>query len=251
LPELKDKLIDEINYLNEIALQMTKVYQYWHHRRLIVQKYGKLPPNEYTTLDNIYSEDDKNYHMWTYRMWLTQFSNSWEREFIDIVKKLGENPKNNSAWSYRYFLVFHDADYIKVAKNEVDFARNYITKDVDNESAWVYYKGLLFFSPNKTFGDKSTANSLSNLLKEDAKNFCMAICKADEKNRFSRGMLVDLFKENKETVENAKKLCDELCEVDKIRKNYWLWVKENIDGKKLIEEIKTEKNEPDLTKMKI
>eukprot|EP01022_Parablepharisma_sp_SALTPOND_P032970 TRINITY_DN87976_c0_g1_i1.p6 TRINITY_DN87976_c0_g1~~TRINITY_DN87976_c0_g1_i1.p6 ORF type:complete len:300 (-),score=53.16 TRINITY_DN87976_c0_g1_i1:6072-6971(-) len=224
-----------MKYLNEIALSMTKVYQYWHHRRLIVQKYGKLPADEYDALENVYIEDDKNYHMWTYRMWLTEFAGTWEQEFKDVVKKIEENPKNNSVWSYRYYIVFHNADYVKVAKTEAEFAKTYIVKDLDNESAWVYYKGILLFSPKKTFGDKAAALELAEKLKGEAIGFCQAIRNADEPNRFARGMLVDLLKDKKETVVEAKKMCDELVEVDKIRKNYWLWVKDGIENKTGIE----------------
>ena len=77
---------------------MSKVYQYWHHRRLIIQKYGKIPPNENTIMQAIYEDDDKNYHMWTYKMWLTERFNCWVSEKEDIKKKIEENPKNNSAW---------------------------------------------------------------------------------------------------------------------------------------------------------
>ena len=231
VPDLQTKLIDEITYLNEIALNMIKVYQYWHHRRLIVQKYGKLPADEYDTMQKVYNEDDKNYHMWTYRIWLTQQFGAWEKELDYIVQKVEENPKNNSSWSYRYFIRFHEADYTKVAIQEADYAKMYIIKDVDNESAWVYFKGVLFFSPDKTHGDKTAVAELVKKLKEEAKTFCGKIIEMDAKNRFARGMLVDLLKERKETMAEAKNMCDELVEVDKIRKNYWLWVKEGIDTK--------------------
>ncbi len=207
LPELGAKLLDEIGYLNANALEMTKVYQYWHHRRLVINKFGALPPNEYETLQKIYNEDDKNYHMWTYRMWLTQNFSQWKDEEKDIVKKIETNPKNNSAWSYRYFITFHNVDYTKVARGEIEFLKSYLAKDLDNESVWVYYKGVLFATADKcTVGDKKAAAEEAEKLQAEAEGFCKKVLETDKESRFARSVLVDLYRKRKETAELAKKV---------------------------------------------
>jgi hypothetical protein len=46
---------------------MTKIYQYWHHRRVISQAFNKMYEDEMEFLEDIMTDDDKNYHMYTYR----------------------------------------------------------------------------------------------------------------------------------------------------------------------------------------
>ena len=219
LPELKNRLLDEIAYLNEIASSMSKNFQYWHHRRLVIDKYGKLPDDELEKLEIAYQSDEKNYHMWTYKMWLTERFNIWDEEKKNIIGKMKENPHNNSAWSYRHYLYFYHGDYMDLSKNEVDFAIKEIISDIDNECAWVYYKGLLFTESKRTSADKKLVMELTRKLKENAKKFCKEIIMVNETNRFALSMLFDILKEEKESMDEAKKICEKLIEVDKIRKN--------------------------------
>jgi len=248
VPELADKIEEERKYINSIGPSMTKNYQYWHHRILLVKKYGKLPEDEYKHLKDIYDLDDKNYHMWTYRMWITETFNLWETEKEDIVEKIKKNPTNNSAWSYRYFLVFHNADYTKVAEIEVDFAKKAITSNVTNECAWVYYKGVLFVSRKKTVGDMVSALELENKLKAEAREYCEKVLDSDPNNRFATSMLIDLLKDNKKDMEKVLKMCDKLTETDKIRKNYWKWLKDNIQAKAKETDHEENKGKKDNTK---
>ena len=71
---------------------------------------------------------------------------------------------------------------------------------------------------------------LTRKLKENAKKFCKEISMVNETNRFALAMLFDILKEDKESIDEAKKICEKLIEVDKIRKSYWLWYKEQIDS---------------------
>jgi len=204
---------------------MYKVYQYWHHRRLIVQKYGKLPAGEYEVLQKVYEEDDKNYLMWTYKMWLTECFDLWELERKDVVGKIKESHTNNSLWSYRYFLVFSKGDYTKVAKEEIQLAQDAILKAPTNESAWTFYKGVLLSAPKKA---GSEGVKLAESLKEEAIKFSEEIMKTDGTNRFAGAMLIDLYKEKEESKAHAMGLCEKMAEVDLLRKNYWLWLKDKI-----------------------
>lgn len=228
--ELKGKLDEELEYLNEIATEVHKIYQYWHYRKLIVKKYGKLPPNEYETLDAVYEDDATNYHMWTYRVWVTGHYKTWDAECEDVAGKLEASPKNNSLWSYRQYLIFSRKKYADVAKSEVAFAQRHIARDGKNESAWFYYKGILLHSPGKAVEDKKEVLALAETLKEEARKFSEGILSADKQNRFAMTLLVDICKEKAETTSNAIALCSQLAEVDKIRNKYWNWQKHKLQA---------------------
>lgn len=49
-----------------------------------------------------------NYHVWSYRIWVTEASKSYEREWEESNRIRGENFRMvdcNSYWSYRMFLL--------------------------------------------------------------------------------------------------------------------------------------------------
>eukprot|EP00826_Nyctotherus_ovalis_P019204 TRINITY_DN15880_c0_g1_i2.p1 TRINITY_DN15880_c0_g1~~TRINITY_DN15880_c0_g1_i2.p1 ORF type:complete len:317 (+),score=82.64 TRINITY_DN15880_c0_g1_i2:86-1036(+) len=220
------ELQQEIAYLNEVGKQMAKVYQYWHHRRLVVEKFGKLPADEEKVLQRLYEEDDKNYLMWTYKMWLTKKFNMWEAERENTLKKLQESRTNNSLWSYRYFLAFGKEEYAEVAKRETQLAREAISKAPNSESAWTFYKGILLVASRKASGE---GKKLAESLKEEAAKFGEEVILTDESNRFAGAMLVDLYREKKEMRDSAMKVCAKMAEADVLRKNYWLWLKDGIE----------------------
>jgi len=230
LPLLQDKLGDELEYLNGLITDVHKIYQYWHYRKLIVSKYGKLPDNEYDTLDDVYDIDPMNYHMWTYRVWLTTKYNAWETELEDTTIKIELNSTNNSLWSYKHYLVFSRRDYLDVAREEIEFAKRYIMEDKNNESAWFYYKGILFYSPDKALENKKEVLILAEKLKEEAKDFSEEIIKEDKKNRFAQMLLVDILKQKKETLKEAIDLCARLSQIDQVRNKYWNWYKHKLEN---------------------
>ena len=53
----------------------------------------------------IMESDAKNYHAWSYRLWLIERFNLWkdEIEFVEFSIAY-KDAGNNSLWSYRYFL---------------------------------------------------------------------------------------------------------------------------------------------------
>jgi len=71
---LKCPLSEEFDWLNSIGLDMEKNYQIWHHRRCVAEIIGKEMDleGEMTFLAEIFASDAKNYHAWTYRIWLVE-----------------------------------------------------------------------------------------------------------------------------------------------------------------------------------
>ena len=53
---------------------MEKNYQIWHHRRCIAEMLGETfnLDSEMEFLRDIFDSDRKNYHAWSYRIWLIE-----------------------------------------------------------------------------------------------------------------------------------------------------------------------------------
>lgn len=56
-------------------------------------------------LGKIFASDAKNYHAWSYRVWLVERFSLWEGELEYAESLLDYEVTNNSAWSYRYFIL--------------------------------------------------------------------------------------------------------------------------------------------------
>lgn len=80
-------------------------------------------------------------------MWLVERFSLWEGELEYAESLLDQEVTNNSAWSYRYFILNKqpnsEAGTIQYVKSEVDYVVNRrLKQDIHNEAAWVYLRGL-------------------------------------------------------------------------------------------------------------
>lgn len=91
----------------ETGLRLEKNYQIWHHRRCIAEILadGMDFDAELEFLRQIFQSDSKNYHAWSYRVWLVERFSLWEGELEYAESLLDQEVTNNSAWSYRYFIL--------------------------------------------------------------------------------------------------------------------------------------------------
>jgi protein farnesyltransferase/geranylgeranyltransferase type-1 subunit alpha len=168
---LKLPILDEIAWLNEVALENLKNYQIWHHRHLLVENYfpviasdpdaiSAFAASEREFLRQILAEDTKNYHVWSYRSYLVgklgQFDSAEELQAIEAM--IDEDVRNNSAWSHRFFLVFSHPERATpgvaatepdpkvpqaVVDREVEYAKEKIQLAPQNQSGWNYLRGAL------------------------------------------------------------------------------------------------------------
>jgi len=213
---------EEMDFLDENGLDLEKVYQYWHHRRTLVEKRGSHE-GEIDFLQSAFESDSKNYHAWTYKMWLVKRFNLWESQVLDIEEKLSLQPTNNSLWSFRYYLFAHTKEFKKEdVGDEVKYSIKVLSKDAKNESAWVYIRGFL------TSDEKPAPNRLKFTEFPFLLIFVKQLIQLDE-NRFAMQILIDFYvtERTPDSMNEAVKLCDTLANsVDRIRKNFWLWKKE-------------------------
>lgn len=113
-----------MKYLNSVGIALEKNFQIWHHRRCIMEIHKTDFEKEKDFLMEIYYSDQKNYHAWSYRLWLIERFGLWahELEFVEHEIKDGQ-VTNNSLWSYRYFITAKTKEFTKsVVEVEINYA---------------------------------------------------------------------------------------------------------------------------------
>ncbi|WRT68448.1 uncharacterized protein IL334_005424 [Kwoniella shivajii] len=155
LLELKKDLKEELQLMNEFAVQNLKSYQVWHHRLLLLTHISpKDPSSEVEYIHQSLLPDPKNYHTWAYLHWLYSHfytlgrisEKHWQDETQWCEEMLGMDGRNNSAWGWRWYLrvARPEAQNGKDAlKHELSYALKAIHLIPHNVSAWNYLRGLL------------------------------------------------------------------------------------------------------------
>lgn len=187
---LEKDLLDELEWLNGVSLTFHKNYQIWyvhqvtvlwiyhltrpphrHHRQVLMSSrdhFPTIPAKEFDFLMEMFDQDSKNYHVWTYRHWLVRHFELWDhpREIADVETLLDADVRNNSAWNHRFMLRFGprgnefaagmpnsnappsekgrldvvDEDVIDA---ELQYAQLKILRAPENRSPWAYARGVL------------------------------------------------------------------------------------------------------------
>lgn len=171
---MKVDLTSEIMWLNSIGLEMQKNYQIWHHRRCIFEMWvrnksstsseetktdinpsvSEIKANnidsfkaEFWFLDQVFDSDSKNYHAWSHKIWLIERYELWnEPDHMTFAEEmLNRDVRNNSVWSFRYFLVMRGTPYSQqLVERECRYVlERRLADDWTNEAAWAYLRGFL------------------------------------------------------------------------------------------------------------
>jgi len=189
-----------------------------------------LPPKELDFLMEMFAQDSKNYHVWTYRHWLVRRFGLWDlpRELEDVDVLLKADVYNNSAWNHRYMLRFgpradepdggmvsagtgkkpgvHGVVDEDVVDSELEVAKEAILKAPGNRSPWWYARGVL----------RAASRGLG-----DWEEFAGLFVKEGEvKSTHAVEWLADVYAEGraKEAVDMLTMLKERY---DPVRKNYW------------------------------
>ncbi|CEN61856.1 Putative CaaX farnesyltransferase alpha subunit [Aspergillus calidoustus] len=217
---------------------------YRHHRQVIMSSrdhFPTLPAKEMDFLMEMFAQDSKNYHVWTYRHWLVRHFELWDspREIADINSLINSDVRNNSAWNHRYMLRFGprsdqpDGGLVNangppsekgrlavvdedLVDEELQYAQVKITTAPENRSPWSYARGVL----------RAAGRPLSEWT-DFARKFVVD-------NRDDEGQLIDVEVKSSHAVEwladvyaqsgpdEAVRMLNLLKEkYDPIRKNYW------------------------------
>ncbi|KAJ5403866.1 hypothetical protein N7509_003737, partial [Penicillium cosmopolitanum] len=173
---LEKDLLEELEWLNGVSLKYLKNYQIWHHRQVLMASkahFPTIPTKELDFLMEMFAQDWKNYHVWTYRHWLIRHFKLWDlpRELEDVESLIKADVRNNSAWNHRYMLRFGPRDDAPAAgmanagsssalsaadekgvltvvdedlvDGELEFAKAQIVRAPENRSPWWYARGVL------------------------------------------------------------------------------------------------------------
>ncbi|KAJ5362485.1 hypothetical protein N7541_003329 [Penicillium brevicompactum] len=236
---LDKDLNEELSWLNDVSLKYLKNYQIWHHRQVLLSSkahFPTFPPKEADFLMEMFAQDSKNYHVWTYRHWLVRHFKLWDqpRELEDVEALLKADVRNNSAWNHRYMLRFGPRDLSSpdagmvnagdmataptekgrlpmvdedVVDGELKFAQEAILRAPENRSPWWYARGVL----------RAAGRGLEEW-EEFAAGF---VSEGAVKSSHAVEWLADVFAENGGAEEAARMLTLLKEEYDPIRKNYW------------------------------
>ncbi|EYE94889.1 bifunctional protein farnesyltransferase/protein geranylgeranyltransferase [Aspergillus ruber CBS 135680] len=168
---LEKDLLEELEWLNGVSLTYLKNYQIWHHRQVLMSStthFPTLPPKESSFLMEMFAQDSKNYHVWTYRHWLVRHFKLWDHpvELADVESLINTDVRNNSAWNHRFMLRFGPRDDQHAAgmpngdapgsekgrmavvdedvvDGELGYAKAKIVRAPENRSPWAYARGVL------------------------------------------------------------------------------------------------------------
>lgn len=202
LEALDVDLNEELDFVDNIASNNPKNYQIWHHRRWIADKLGKGSlSRELEFTRTIFCQDAKNYHAWSHRQWVLLNLGGWEDELAYCQKLLEEDVFNNSAWNQRYFVITKSpllGGLESMRESEVSYTVEAIIANPENESPWRYLRGLY----------KGSTQSLVN--DPQVSSVCLKVLTANSYCVFALSMLLDLLSHGYEPSQELRHAIDAL-----------------------------------------
>jgi len=220
LKHLNSNLHDELEFISNLGDENPKNYQIWYHRKWIIEQIKDFSKELDFTASQI-KDDNKNYHAWAHRQWVIETTGSWDSEILYIDSLLKLDLRNNSAWNQRYFVISRN-NKVKFSKeiiqNELQFALSYIKKAPNNQSPWVYLKGLFIHEKFSDFPE------FLNTMEEIREKYITS--------SHATSLLIDIYeqKNTKESLQKALKLTIELAnQLDTIHNKYWVYKRGRIE----------------------
>jgi protein farnesyltransferase/geranylgeranyltransferase type-1 subunit alpha len=215
---LNSDLEQELEWLNETALDHQKNYQIWHHRMLIVDKLDSCE-GEGEFVERMFEKDAKNYHVWSYRQWMVRRFGLWERGELEFTEKLiQKDVRNNSAWNHRWYVIngrekegLPGVTDEKIREREVEFAKRAVEKAPQNQCPWNYLRGIAKKSGMPLASLKDFVSQYASVDRPDAVLSSHAL-----------DLMADILAEEEGGKQPAGAALDMLAQkYDSIRKNYW------------------------------
>lgn len=154
--EEKQKWLEgELRFLEGCLKKFPKVYWIWNHRRWCLKNSPRPDwKRELELVSKMLEYDPRNFHGWHYRREVIaniekQTGRSMVKEEVQYTtKKINSNFSNFSAWHNRVNLIPQlikedKLDGQKVLKEELDYTRNALYTDPDDQSSWLYHRWLI------------------------------------------------------------------------------------------------------------
>lgn len=210
-------------WINEMTLNNPKNYQVWNYRQLLaVDDSEEYLTGEALAVSVILEDDEKNFHAWSHYKWvLEHFSTSLaleselKRAFRFCETMLDADVRNNSAWSFRFFLwaVLKPLDLQdeKHFSEEINFVKQKIELAPSNEAVWNYLVGIYdkFRSHDKLVETVSLCTEY-----EDKSNRALELLADIYETSDNKGMALETY--------------DKLLERAPMRKGFWTYRKNRL-----------------------
>eukprot|EP01099_Mayorella_cantabrigiensis_P001060 TRINITY_DN1439_c0_g3_i1.p1 TRINITY_DN1439_c0_g3~~TRINITY_DN1439_c0_g3_i1.p1 ORF type:complete len:337 (+),score=89.54 TRINITY_DN1439_c0_g3_i1:30-1013(+) len=210
----------EFPFVEEICSDNPKNYQIWYHRQIVVEKTNDTS-KEKEFIASVIDQDSKNYHAWSYRQWLVKRFNLWEGELEYVEKLLNEDIRNNSAWNHRFYVLENTQNLTrlpennpsplseekkKLIENEIRYSFEKIRKSPNNQSGWLYLRGIVHRRYNEFPEVKEQALELQKKIP-----FCATVL----------AFLLDVYL-HENNYKTAHETCEELCKrCFEPQRKYW------------------------------
>ncbi|OBT50079.1 hypothetical protein VE04_09421 [Pseudogymnoascus sp. 24MN13] len=198
------------------------------------EKVLKLAREEIAFLTQMFAEDSKNYHVWSYRQYLVRKLDLFPSQCQDpgelgaVERLIEEDVRNNSAWSHRFFLVFSDPGNstegskatevdpkipAEILDREIRVAENAIYLAPQNQSPWNFLRGVMTNGGRELKSEEGFAGGFVKLGDEEE----------EVRSSHALDFLADVWAEKgeKERADRALRLLGE--KYDGVRRNYWEW----------------------------
>ena len=247
LQKLGSDLREELAFVSELIMDSPKNYQVWYHRQAIVSLLND-PSQELAFTEAAFAtegSDYKNYHCWSHRQWAMAKYTLFESAKgggLDLCDRLLDaDPRNNSAWSHRFFVRKHTSGFTdEVVQDEVTYCLARLARAPNNESAWNYLKGVVRVTPAADDGaDVEEKKKKKNKLGDypEIKALCLRLSESGVPSVYVLGCLIDVYEEEvlaaaagADNADEARAAACELCErlgtkIDEVRARYWAYRK--------------------------
>ncbi|KAG0175133.1 hypothetical protein DFQ29_007234 [Apophysomyces sp. BC1021] len=163
--EKRPVFVKELQLFMQLIQINPKSYWLWNHRRWCLET---MPDPDWTgelgLVNKMLTMDGRNFHGWDYRRYvvghLRAIAGSPEKEALIVqqeydftTQKINQSFSNYSAWHQRSKLLseivadMSTEEKNQVAKDELDFIKNAIYTDPNDQSAWLYYWWLVGKAP--------------------------------------------------------------------------------------------------------
>jgi len=273
-----DRIEKDLEWTDNLGGTNPKNYQLWYHRRALLEFRFKgksvqeadeetllsVARKELNYVDKILDDDSKNYHAWSHRQWIIRTLDNphlWSTEIEYSHSKILSDPRNNSAWSQRWFALHEGSPIITAnnnsssksilslekAREEANYALSGARVDPYNESPWRYLVGVLMEQwrrrdARRTEEEDADADDTEHLAESGGLLVRESIEGIKEMKRSmedpSQSLssedggvsvsllsalvdLLELFTDEKELLEEARILSGELVVEDPVRRKYW------------------------------
>lgn len=242
----KARLTKELKFIEDRLRKYPKVYWIWNHRRWTLENFPQAPwDRELAIVSKMLELDSRNFHGWHYRRYVVgELEKSHNKslvkpEFDYTTSKINANFSNFSAWHQRAKLIPRllketGQDPRELLHSELEYIRQALYTDPDDQSSWIYHRWLL--STNQIVPDLS-ANERAKIITNEIKSI-EELDEIEPDNKWCMdalvfyGQLLAKVESRPLTAEElgqARKHLSKLKQIDPMRKNRYQYVETSLE----------------------